>query len=110
MIGYGLFLIGIILSVYSSGQFSRDKVKISDTYSILTQIPQGTVINVNPVMYSDWSLHGYFARFKNISLDPDIKNNRDYLLIRNEDYSDTLNSNYNIVKLNTLNYQLFKKK
>ena len=110
LIGYGLFLIGIILSVYSSGQFSRDKVKISDTYSILTQIPQGTVINVNPVMYSDWSLHGYFARFKNISLDPDIKNNRDYLLIRNEDYSDTLNSNYNIVKLNTLNYQLFKKK
>lgn len=110
LIGHGLFLIGIILSVYSSGQFSRDKVKITDTYSILTQIPQGTVININPGMYSDWSLHGYFARFKDVSLDPDLKNNRDYLLIRNQDYSDTLNSNYNIVKLNTLNYQLFKKK
>ena len=110
LIGCGLFLTGIILSVYSSGQFSRDKVKIKDTYSILTQIPQGTIININPHMYDDWSLHGYFGRFKNVSLDPDLKNNRDYLLIRNEDYSDTLNSNYKIVKINTIYYQLFKRK
>jgi hypothetical protein len=61
-------------------------------------------------MYGDWSLHAYFSRFKNISLDPDLPNKREYLLIKNEDYSDTLSSKYKIIKLNTIDYQLFKKK
>jgi hypothetical protein len=52
----------------------------------------------------------YFGRFKNISLDPDLKTKRDYLLIKNIDYSDTLIYNYNIIKLNTIDYQLYKKK
>jgi hypothetical protein len=61
-------------------------------------------------MFEDWSLHAYFARFKNISLDPDLKNNREYLLIKNENYSDTLNSSFEMIKLNIPDYKLFKKK
>lgn len=61
-------------------------------------------------MYADWSLHAYFGRFKNVSLDPDLSNKREFLLIKNEYYSDTLNLNFQIVKLNTLDYQLYKKK
>ena len=108
--GYGLFLTGIILSIYSSDHFSRDKDKIRDTYTIQSEIPEGTVININPEMYEDWSLHAYYARFKNISLDPDLSNKREYLLIKNENYSDTLNRNYKIIKLNTIDYQIFRKK
>ena len=107
---YGLFLIGILLSLYSSDQYSRDKNKIRDTYAILPELPKGSVININPEMFSDWSLQGYYARFKNISLDPDLNNRRDFLLITKEYYSDTLNRNYNIVTLHTEDYQLFKKK
>ena len=107
-IGYGLFFLGIILSLYFSNHFSRDISKIKDTYAILPEIPRGSVININPDMYDDWSLHAYFGRFKNISLDPDLKTKRDYLLIKNIDYSDTLIYNYNIIKLNTIDYQLFK--
>jgi|GEM_PF-5841411 len=61
-------------------------------------------------MFSDWSLHGYFARYKNISLDPDLKNKREYLLIKREIYSDTLERNYEVVPLNTSVYKLLKRK
>ena len=79
-------------------------------YAILPEIPQGTVININQGMYDDWSLHAYYGRFKNISLDSEPGNKREYLLIKNEYYSDTLNSVYNNIKLNTIDYQLFKRK
>jgi hypothetical protein len=110
IIGYSLFFTGIILSVYFSDHFSRDKNKIKDTYTILSEIPQGSIININPDMFEDWSLHAYFGRFKNVSLDPDLNNKREYLLIKNENYSDTLNFNYKIIKLNTTDYNLFRKK
>ena len=110
LIGYGLFFTGIILSLNFSDHFSRDKDKIKDTYIILPEIPKGSVINISRDMLNDWSLHAYFNRFKKISLDPDLNNKREYLLIKNENYSDTLNSNYIIVKLTTINYQLFKRK
>jgi 4-amino-4-deoxy-L-arabinose transferase-like glycosyltransferase len=109
-IGYGLFLAGIVLSLYFHNRFSRDSNKIKETYTILNEIPQGSIININPDMFEDWSLHSYFARFKNVSLDPDLKNWREYLLIINENYSDTLKSGYEMIKLNTKDYKLFKKK
>jgi 4-amino-4-deoxy-L-arabinose transferase-like glycosyltransferase len=109
-IGYAVFLTGIILSLYFSDHFSRDPDKIKDTYSVIDEIPAGTIININPGMYDDWSLHAYYNRFKNISLDPDLYNKREYLLLKNEYYSDTLNYRYKIVRLNAKNYKLFKMK
>ena len=106
---YGLFLTGIMLSLYFSDRFSRDSNKIKDTYTISQEIPQGSIININPGMFNDWSLHGYFGRFKNISLDPDLANKREYLLIKNENFSDTLNLSYKKIKLNTNDYQLLKR-
>jgi 4-amino-4-deoxy-L-arabinose transferase-like glycosyltransferase len=109
-VGYGIFFIGIILSIYFSDRYSRDMNKIKDTYSILPEIPEGSIINITPDMFEDWSLHGYFGRFRNISLDPDLNNSRQFLLITKENYSDTLCRNYDLVKLNTTDYKLFKKK
>jgi hypothetical protein len=109
-IGYGLFFVGIVLSLYFHNRFSRDNNKIKETYMILSEIPQGSIINIYPDMFEDWSLHAYYARFKNISLDPDLKNSREYLLIKNDYLSDTLNSRYEMIKLNTIDYKLFKKK
>jgi 4-amino-4-deoxy-L-arabinose transferase-like glycosyltransferase len=107
---YGLFAAGIILSLCFSNRYSRDKDKIKEVYSILPEIPQGSIINISPEIFSDWSLHSYFARFKNISLDPDPANKREYLLIKNEYYSDTINSGYTKIELNIADYQLFKRK
>jgi hypothetical protein len=109
-VAYGFLASGIILSVYYSGGFSRDKKLVEDTTAVCSVIPAGTIINISPEIYEDWSLHAYFARFKNISLDRDVNNRRQFLLIKNEYYSDTLNSRYNIVKLKTSDYSLFKMK
>jgi hypothetical protein len=102
--------VGIVLSLYFHNRYSRDNNKIKETYTILYEIPQGSIININPEMFEDWSLHAYFARFKNVSLDPDLKNSREYLLIKKEDNSDTLNSRYEIIKINMPDYKLCKKK
>lgn len=109
-ISYGLFVAGIVLSLCFCNRYSRDKDKIRDVYSILPEIPQGSIINISPEIFDDWNLHAYFARFKNISLDPEPANKREYLVIKNEYYSDTINSGYTNIKLNTADYQLFKKK
>lgn len=108
--GFILFFSGIILSVYFSDHFSRDSAMMQDINTFLPGIPEGSIININPEMYSDWSLHAYFGRFKNISLDPDLKNRRDFLLIKNELYSDTLNSRYETIILRTNGYKLLKKR
>jgi hypothetical protein len=108
--GYGVFSIGILLSLWFSDGYSRDSDKIKDTYKVLSVVPAGSIININPGMYGDWSLHAYFARFKNVSLDSDLNNIREYLLIKNEYYSDTLSSRYSIVNINATDYLLFKKK
>jgi predicted ferric reductase len=109
-LGIGLFVLGIFLSIYSSDMYSRDKNKIKDVYSLITQIPEDATININQGMYDDWGLHAYFGRFKNISLDPDPGNKREFLLIRNEEYSDTLKSAFRMVDLNTINYKLLRRK
>lgn len=108
-IAYGLFISGLILSIYFSDHFSRDKNRINDMNTILTAVPRGSVININPAMFTDWALHAYLDRFKDVSLDPDLKSSRDFLLIKNEYYSDTLNNTYKMVNLNTTDFKLFKK-
>jgi 4-amino-4-deoxy-L-arabinose transferase-like glycosyltransferase len=105
-----LFFSGVFLSVWYSGGYSRDRDKIMDTKEVLSVIPEGSIINISPDMYEDWSLHAYYARFSNVSLDPDLSSKREYLLIKNENYSDTLNAAFNPVKINTSGYQLFRRK
>jgi 4-amino-4-deoxy-L-arabinose transferase-like glycosyltransferase len=107
---YSVFIVGILLSLWYSDGYSRDRDKIRDVYAVLSVVPEGSIININPVMYEDWSLHAYFARFKNVSLDRDLNNRREYLLIKNENFSDTLNSHYNMVKINTIAYSLLRRK
>jgi 4-amino-4-deoxy-L-arabinose transferase-like glycosyltransferase len=109
-IGYGLFAAGIVLSLCFNNGYSRDKDKIKEIYSILPEIPKGSIINISPEIFDDWSLHAYFARFKNISLDPEPANKREFLLIKSEFFSDTINRGYTKVELNITDYQVFKRK
>jgi 4-amino-4-deoxy-L-arabinose transferase-like glycosyltransferase len=101
---------GIILSLYFSGDIHRDKNKLKDMRVILTQLKEGTTINILPEMYEDWSLHTYYVRYKNISLDADLNNRHNYLLIKNTFYSDTLNKEFERVDLKTKEYDLYRRK
>lgn len=107
---YSILFIGIILSFYFSNHIGREENKIKDTYKILSVLPEGSIINIYPNMWQEWTLHGYFGRYKNVSLDPDKNNKREYLLIRKDDYSDTINQDYIIIELQTTDYMLLKKK
>jgi 4-amino-4-deoxy-L-arabinose transferase-like glycosyltransferase len=109
-ISYSFIILGILLSLYFSDGYNRDKSKIKDIQTILQELPEGCTINISQDLWEDWSLHGYFYRFKDVSLDQDVQNKREYLLIKVDNYSDTLKSNYDIVNLNTINYLLVKKK
>ena len=104
------FIIGISLSVFFSNQIGRDENMIKDTYTVLSVLPQGSIVNIHPSMSQDWSLRGYFNRHKDVSLDPNCGNKRDFLLIHKNVYSDTLMSDYAPIELHTIDYLLFKRK
>jgi 4-amino-4-deoxy-L-arabinose transferase-like glycosyltransferase len=104
-----VFLVGIFLSVSFSGGYSRDEIKLKDIRSFLDYVPAGSVINIDPQMYEDWSLHGYCERFKHVSLDPDSVNKRDFLLIKKEYYNNTLDLKYKEIKTMSANYLLFRR-
>lgn len=108
--GIALVLSGIILSVYFSGHINRDSNKIKDMRMIITELPENCIVNILPEMASDWSLHAYYGRYRNISLDPDLKNRHEYLLIRKSLYSDTIKNEFNRVELKTNEFELFKRK
>ena len=101
---------GLILSVYFSGDFSRDKNKLKDMRVILVNLEENSTINILPEMYEEWSLHTYYARYKNISLDPDLNNNHEFLLVRTSLYSDTINNRFEKIDLETKEYDLFRRK
>jgi hypothetical protein len=116
--GYRIFKIfgvsalsaGIILSFYFSGDFNRDENKLKDMKSILVELKENSTINILPEMYEDWSLHTYYARYKNISLDPDLNNNHEFLLIKTSLYSDTINNRFEKIDLKIIEYELFRRK
>lgn len=109
-ISFGIFICGVALSVYFANHIGRDKNKINDMYMVIDIIPAGTTINILPNMGQDWSLHGYYARYKNIALDPDINNKREYLLIQNNELSDSaIITGYEKIKLQTIDYGLYKR-
>ena len=101
---------GIVLSVYFSGDFNRDKNMLKDMRVILVKLEKDSTINILPEMFEEWSLHSYYGRYKNISLDPDLNKKHEYLLIRTSLYSDTINKGFEKIDLKTKEYELFKRK
>ncbi|MGB3154386.1 MAG: glycosyltransferase family 39 protein [Chitinophagaceae bacterium] len=106
--GYGLFFIGLLLCLYFANHIGRDKNKIQDTHLILSKISYGSTVNVVPDLWWDWSLQGYFARFKNVSLDSNLANKRAYLIIKNENLPDSILKNYTKIELQTTEYKLYQ--
>lgn len=106
--GYVVFLAGIFCCLYFSTTVGRDENKIKDTYQILEIVPKGSIITILPTMYQDWTLHGYYARYGTVSLDP--YNKRTYLLAeRYCPIEASLLNEYQEINVQTADYRLFKK-
>ncbi len=103
-----VFIIGIFLVFYNSNKIGRDNCKIEDVYAVGVIVPQNTMIAIEPKIRTDWSLHGYFGRYFNISLNHNIPVNEEYLLVyKQSDFEISLK--YIIVPLELNNYKLYKK-
>ena len=102
--------VSIILSVYFSGVTNRDKNKLLDMRVIIGHLKENSTINILPLMDNDWSLYSYYERYKKVSLDPDLKNRHEYLLITSSLYTDTINKGFERVDLKTEEYELFRRK
>ena len=48
----------------------RDQKILTMIHEISTVVPAGSTVRIKPLLYTEWSLHSYFARYSGISLDP----------------------------------------
>ena len=64
-----LLLSIIVYSFSQKEKISRDKRELHLVLECSKYIPSNTTISIDDNTYSDWGLHAYFARYKNISLD-----------------------------------------
>jgi len=109
---FGLVTIsaGFLLSVYFSKEINRDKNMIMDMRVILPHLEENSTINILPEMRQNYSLFTYYARYKDVSLDMDLNNKHEYLLISSSLYSDTIKENYEKINLDTKEYELYRRK
>lgn len=104
-----IFICGIILSVVSKNNYRKVDERLKELYQIMDTLPNNCTINICQPMYQDWSLHGYFSRYKNISLDKNISNQHKYFLFQNNCCNDTLISkNYYLIDFPSKEYKLFE--
>ena len=116
-------LLGVL--VYGGSKFGtvgRDQRMIADVKAIAQHVsaarrspdrppgsgaPDDTDVGICPDLYGHWSLHGYMARYFNISLDPSPEG-RDFLLVQDNCREFDL-SGYARVLLDTHAYQLYRR-
>jgi 4-amino-4-deoxy-L-arabinose transferase-like glycosyltransferase len=110
IIAVTLLITGISLSVFFSGKINRNRDMIKDMKAISAVLPENCTINILPEMWTNWNLHAYYARYLNISLDPDLNKMHDYLLINKSLYSDTIEYHFEKIELKTNEFELFRRK
>ena len=83
---------------------------IMDMRVILPHLEESSTINILPEMRQNYSLFTYYARYKDVSLDIDLNNIHEYLLISTSMYSDTIHKHYEKIDLETKEYELYRRK
>ena len=108
-ISFVLLLLSLSINILQVNRIGRDVNKLEDVYSLIDVLPGDAIISMEPAMYEDWSLAGYFARYSDISLDGHTPFNHEYLLVRKGYKSDFL-SGYDKDTLNLHLFSLYNKK
>lgn len=101
-----LLMLSIAIPLSRIGKVGRDNDKLHDVYQIGNIVPKNTTISISKSIWRDWSLHGYFGRYFNISLDK-LNNNHEYFLIKK---NEKVPANYNKVEISLKKLLLFKHK
>lgn len=111
IISLSVFVVGVSLSVLSIFKYGKDEVKVKDMRVIFNYVPKNCTIGICQAMYEDWALHSYYQRYHSVSLET-VKNSRPqypFILIRPSECADfQIPSEYKEVKLQTIEYKLFR--
>jgi 4-amino-4-deoxy-L-arabinose transferase-like glycosyltransferase len=67
-----ILIISILVPPLVARNNHRDQDELQMIHRVQTLIPEGSILQINPALSTDWSLHNYFARHAKISLDPSI--------------------------------------
>ncbi|MCK9302696.1 MAG: glycosyltransferase family 39 protein [Bacteroidales bacterium] len=105
-----VIIISVGLSVSQIGRVGRDKEMVSDCKTVIDIVGKNVTINICPVMFSNWSLHGYFSRYGNVTLDQDYRNVCQYYLIFDECNMENMDAQYDEIPLVLNNYKLYRLK
>lgn len=76
--------IALFVSSSSMGKIGRDKELLEDVYAISKVVPHASKISISKNLAQNWSLHAYFSRYSNISLDDIAKVPTPYYLTNSE--------------------------
>jgi 4-amino-4-deoxy-L-arabinose transferase-like glycosyltransferase len=104
-----LFVLSVIISPMMAKYNHRDQDELQMIHHFNTFIPERTTIRIHPTLFTDWSLHSYFARHAKISLDPSEGSIARFYLTKEELLpNDTLSKSFS--ELSHLNgFVLFQK-
>ena len=102
-----LFLSTSTFALLQKGKVSRNKELLSDVYKIGSIVPKFATVSIPPEIWAQWDLQCYLIRYYTISLDVNYKNT--YCIVYKNSNTDSL-VNYKKINIQTLEYDLYKKK
>lgn len=99
----------VALYINNEERIRRDRDMIHDTYLIINEIGTRQTIGICPDLYTEWSLHGYFARYGSISLEIDKTGSHRYYL-EHARCSQLPGDAYEEEKIGLVRYRLYREK
>lgn len=102
-------LFTIVFSLLQFGKYRYQQTELLECKTIITEIGTDQSIHLEPGLYTEWFLHGYFARYGNISLMPSHSPSFDFYLTKSNETTTKL-MNYEEVALKTEIYKLYRLK
>lgn len=106
----GLFITAITLLLVNSQRIGRDLDRVSDVRAIAKIVGDHSIINMEKSLFQEWSLHGYFFRNNEISLDTHLEEKRQYILLRKTTDNQPFLQSYESIQLDLNFFQLLQKK
>jgi 4-amino-4-deoxy-L-arabinose transferase-like glycosyltransferase len=104
----GVIVVSLISCIFQVNRVSRDHDLIFDSKAVIKQVGRETTINICPEMRPNWSLHGYFSRYGNVSLESNQENVCQFYLSIGDCNKKVLDANYYLVPIETKTYKLYK--
>jgi 4-amino-4-deoxy-L-arabinose transferase-like glycosyltransferase len=105
-----LMISSITLSITSTRKIGRDKVELEDCKKVIEYIGTDKIIDIcSATQWNNWSKHGYYARYGNITLDRRGENEQEFFIVNNNE-CDIDTTVYSQIDINLSNHTLYQRK